>query len=594
MFPFSKKKSKKPAKALTSPTSQTIKDLIAPAAIELAAKQMQLGSIFCRTLFVFTYPRYLSTNWFAPVINLDQEINISLFVHPMETGWILKRLEKKVAQVEAQLIEREEKGLVRDPMLETAHQDLEELRDRLQQGTEKFFKVGLYITIFGQSEKALDSTENKLRSILEAKMVYLKPALFQQPEGFISSLPLGRDKLLVHTSLNSTPLSSIFPFASVDLTDNKGILYGINQHNNSLILFDRFSLENANSVIFAKSGAGKSYAVKLEVMRSLMIGTESIIIDPEKEYQYLAETVGGSFIDISLTSPNHLNPFDLPQPREDETLESLLKANVLNLIGLLKIMLGSLSNEEESLLDKAINETYASYDITGQGDLANKTIPTMQNLKTVLQNMVGGQSLANRLERFTTGSFAEFFNQRTNISLTKKLVVFSIRDMEDELRPMAMYIILQFIWNTIRSQRKKRILVVDEAWWLMQHPEGASFIFGIAKRARKYYLGLTTITQDIEDFLATQYGKPIITNSSLQLLLRQSPAAIEAVTQAFNLTEQEKYLLLECDVGTGLFFAGLKHAAIKIVASYSEDQVITSDPAQLLEIEQAKKELEQE
>jgi len=595
VFPFSKKnQDKKPdAEPTTSATSQTIKDLIAPAAIEVASKQIRLGDAFCRTLFVFTYPRYLTANWFAPVINLDQQMNLSLFIHPVETPWILKKLEKKVAQVQVQIEEREEKGLVRDPMLDTAWQDLEDLRDSLQQGTEKFFKFGLYITLLGKSEKMLDSMENRLRSILESKMVYLKPALFQQPEGFISTLPLAHDQIAVHTSLNSTPLSSIFPFVSVDLTDNQGILYGINQHNNSLILFDRFSLENANSVILAKSGAGKSYAVKLEVIRSLMFDTDVIIIDPEKEYHYLAETVGGSFIDISLTSPNHLNAFDLPALREDETPESALKGNILNLTGLLKIMLGALSNEEESILDKALTETYASYDITGQTDFTGKTAPTMQDLKTVLQNMVGGQSLASRLERFTGGSFASFFNQRTTISLTHNLVVFSIRDMEDQLRPMAMYIILHFIWNSIRSQLKKRILVVDEAWWIMQHPEGAAFLFGIAKRARKYFLGLTTISQDIEDFVNNPYGKPIITNSSLQLLLRQSPAAIEAVARAFNLTDQEKYLLLECGVGEGLFFAGLKHAAIKVIASYSEDQVITTDPAQLLEVEKAKQELEQ-
>ena len=594
MFPFSKKnQDKKPdVEPATSATSQTIKDLIAPAAIEVAPKQIRLGDVFCRTLFVFTYPRYLTANWFAPVINLDQQMNLSLFIHPVETPWILKKLEKKVAQVQVQIEEREEKGLVRDPMLDTAWQDLEDLRDSLQQGTEKFFKFGLYITLLGKSEKILDSMENRLRSILESKMVYLKPALFQQPEGFISTLPLAHDQLTVHTSLNSTPLSSIFPFVSVDLTDNQGILYGINQHNNSLILFDRFSLENANSVILAKSGAGKSYAVKLEVIRSLMFETDVIIIDPEKEYRYLAETVGGSFIDISLTSTNHLNAFDLPILREDETPESALKGNILNLIGLLKIMLGTLSNEEESILDKAMTETYASYDITGQTDFSGKTVPTMQDLKTVLQNMIGGQSLANRLERFTGGSFASFFNQRTTISLTRNLVVFSIRDMEDQLRPMAMYIILHFIWNSIRAQLKKRILVVDEAWWIMQHPEGAAFLFGIAKRARKYFLGLTTISQDIEDFINNPYGKPIITNSSLQLLLRQSPAAIEAVARAFNLTDQEKYLLLECGVGEGLFFAGLKHAAIKVIASYSEDQVITTDPAQLLEVEKAKQELE--
>jgi type IV secretory pathway VirB4 component len=361
-----------------------------------------------------------------------------------------------------------------------------------------------------------------------------------------------------------------------------------------LILFDRFSLENGNFVIFAKSGAGKSYAVKLEVLRSLMQDTEVIIVDPEKEYQYLTETVGGSFIDISLSSPHHLNPFDLPVPGPDEKPADVLRSNIINLTGLLKIMLSGLTPEEDAILDKALTETYAARDITPQSDFGKVTPPLMQDLHTILKGMTGAENLVTRLEKYISGSYANFFNQPTNVELNKKMVVFSIRDMEEELRPLAMYIILNYIWNTIRSERKKRIMVVDEAWWMMQHEEAASFLFGIAKRCRKYYLGLTTITQDVTDFLKSKYGKPIITNSSLQLLLKQSPAAIDLVQKTFNLTDQEKYMLLESAVGEGIFFAGSKHVAIKIVASYTEDQIITSDPAQLLEIEEAKKELARE
>lgn len=567
------------------------KDLISPAGLKINSNSLQIGNKYSRTLFVFTYPRYLATNWFSPIMSLDKEFNVSMFVHPIETPWIMNQLKKKVVQVQSQINERQEKGLVRDPMLETALNDIESLRDNLLQGNEKFFKFGLYLTLFGDSAKELDDLENEVRSLLEGRMVYIKPASFQQEQGFNSTLPLAKDELQIHTSMNTGPLSSAFPFVSVNLSDNKGVLYGINRHNNSLIIFDRFSLENANSVVFAKSGSGKSYAVKLEILRSLMMGTDVIIIDPENEYQYLTETVGGSFIKISLNSPNHLNPFDLPTPPKGEQPGDVLRSTIINLVGLLRIMLGGMSPEEDAIIDRAISETYASRDITPLSDFSKVTPPLLSDLHAILKNMEGGASLASRLERFTIGSYSGLFNQQTNVELKSKLISFSIRDMEEELRPIAMYIILHYIWNIIRSELKRRILVVDEAWVMMKHDDAASFLFGIAKRCRKYYLGLTTITQDVADFMNSPYGKPIVTNSSMQILLRQSPATIDVIQKTFNLTEQEKYLLLECSVGEGIFFAGLQHAAIKIVASYTEDQIITSDPRQLLEIEKAKEEL---
>jgi type IV secretory pathway VirB4 component len=571
--------------------SPSVKDLIAPPGMQINANYLQIGGKLARTLFVFTYPRYLLTSWLAPILSLDREINVSFFIHPLETAWIMNRLRKKVAQVQAQLSERQEKGQVRDPMLETAMIDIETLRDNLQQGNEKFFKFGLYLTIFADSEKELDDVENELRSMLEGKMVYIKPATFQQEAGFTSTLPLFRDNLSIHTPMNTGPLSSAFPFVSANLSDNKGILYGINRHNNSLIIFDRFSLENANSCVFAKSGAGKSYAVKLEVLRSLMMGTEIIIIDPENEYQYLTETVGGSFVKISLNSPHHLNPFDLPVPPKGENPGDILRSNVINLVGLMRIMLNGLTAEEDAILDRAITETYSSRDITERSDFSKITPPVLSDLYAILRNMQGAESLVTRLEKFVSGSYANFFNQQTNVELNNKLVAFSIRDMEEGLRPIAMYVVLHFIWNVIRSELKKRLLVADEAWVMMRHEDAASFLFGIAKRCRKYYLGLTTITQDVGDFMNSPYGKAIVTNSSMQILLRQSPATMDIIQKTFNLTDQEKYLLLECKVGEGIFFAGLQHAAIQVVASYTEDQIITSDPRQILEIEKAKEEL---
>lgn len=569
----------------------TLKDIIAPAALKIESDYIHLGEKYARTFFVFTYPRFLNTNWFSPIIDMPKIFDISMFIVPVETTVVLKNLRKKVAQIGSQISLETEKGMVRDPILETAHKDAEDLRDRLQTGTEKFFKFGLYITVYGDSPDSLEKSKNEITGILESLLVYAKTAIFQQEQGFKSTLPLAEDKLLVYNSFNTEPLSTIFPFVSSSLTSDQGILYGINRHNNSLVLFDRFSLENANTVVFGKSGGGKSYASKLEILRSLMLDTEVIVIDPESEYQYLAETVGGSFFKISLSSPHHLNPFDLPIPTKEELPADVFRSNIINLVGLLRIMLGGLTPEEDAILDMAIMETYAARDITPDSDFSKITPPLMEDLGTVLSGMTGSESLARRLERFTKGVYSGFFNQPTNIDINKKLVVFSIRDMEEELRPMAMYIILHFIWNIIRSKLKKRILLVDEAWWLMKYDDGASFLFGIAKRARKYFLGLTTITQDVPDFMNSPYGKPILTNSSLQMLFKQSPATIDIVTKTFNLTDQEKYLLLESDVGEGLFFAGLKHVAIKVVASYTEDQVITSDPQQILAVERAKEEL---
>jgi conjugal transfer ATP-binding protein TraC len=480
--------------------------------------------------------------------------------------------------------------LVRDPMLDTAYQDLEQLRDNLQQAQERIFDVGLYMTIYADNTDELNKLESEVKSILESQLVYVKPAIFQQEAGFNSVIPIAQDLLGVYSKLNTSPLSSLFPFISFDLTTDKGILYGINRHNSSLVLFDRFSLENYNSVIFAKAGAGKSFAVKLEILRSLMFDTDIIVIDPEREYEYLAEATGGRYFNISLTSENHINPFDLPMPGEDEAPSNVLRSKIVNLVGLFRIMLGGLTPEEDAIIDRAITETYALKDITPESDFSQIEPPLLSDFELVLAGMEGAESLVQKLSKYTKGTWEGFINRPTNIDINRKFIVFSIRDMEDELKPVAMYLVTDFIWNAIRRELKKRLLVIDEAWWMMKSEDTASFLFGLAKRGRKYYLGISTITQDVEDFLRSPYGLPIITNSSIQLLMKQSPSSIDMVQQTFNLTEEEKYLLLESDVGEGIFFAGLKHVAIKIIASYTEEQIITSDPSQVLAIKKAKEE----
>jgi type IV secretory pathway VirB4 component len=568
-----------------------LRDVIAPSALKVSPRELNLGEKIARTFFVISYPRFLTTGWFSPIINLDKVIDISIFVHPIDTNEVLRKFQKKVAEVQSQISTREEKGMVRDPMLDTAYSDLENLRDQLQQAQEKIFDVGLYMTMYADTREELDKVESEVRSILESRLVYVRPALFQQEQGFRSVLPIANDELDVHTKLNSSPLSSLFPFISFDLTSDKGILYGINRHNSSLILFDRFSLENYNSVTFAKSGAGKSYATKLEILRSLMFDTEVVVIDPEREYEYLTETVGGRYFNISLSSEHHINPFDLSIPREDENPSDVLRNNIITLVGLFRIMLGGLTPEEDAIIDRAITETYALKDITPDADFANIEPPLLSDFEMVLQSMEGSESLVQRLSKYTRGTWSGFMNRPTNVDMNKKLVVFSVRDMEDDLKPVAMYIITHHIWNVVRKELRKRLLVVDEAWWMMKSEDTASFLFGIAKRGRKYYLGVSTITQDVSDFLNSPYGVPMITNSSIQMLLRQSPTSVDLVQNTFKLSDEEKYLLLESDVGEGIFFAGLKHVAIKIIASYTEDQIITSDPSQILAIKKAKQDL---
>ncbi len=569
-------------------------DNIAPSAIEITSKSIRIGDKTVRTFFVISYPRYLNDNWFTPIINLDKVFDVSIYINPIETSQLLKQFQKKIAEVESQIMVRQQKGLVRDPMLDTAYQDLEELRDNLTQAQEKMFSVGLYISIYAENDNDLFRAESEIRSILESKLVYIKPTLFQQEDGFKTVAPLGKDTLNVTQKLNSEPLSSLFPFVSFDLTSETGILYGVNRHNSSLVIFDRFSLENYNSIIFAKSGAGKSYATKLEIIRTLMFDTDVIVIDPEREYEYLAEAIGGRYFNISLSSDHHINPFDLPKPREDEAPADVLRSNIINLVGLFRIMLGGLTPEEDSIIDRAITETYALKDISADSDFTTIEPPLLSDFEMVLGGMEGSESILTRLSKYTKGSWANFINQPTNVDINKKFVVFSVRDMEDDLKPAAMYIVTHFIWNAVRKELKKRLLVVDEAWWMMKSDDTASFLYSIAKRGRKYFLGLCTITQDVGDFMKSPYGVPIITNSSIQLLLKQSPSTMDVLQKTFNLTDEEKYLLLESGVGEGIFFAGLKHVAIKIIASYTEDQIITSDPSQVLSIKRAKQEFQEQ
>lgn len=581
----------------------SIRDLIAPASLRVTPYHLELNGKFARTIFVFTYPRFLSVGWFSPVINFPAPLDISMFFYQLKTEEVLKKLRNKVGQLQADLSIDIEKGAPRDPIKETAIRDAEQLRDDLTQGLEHFFQFALYVTVYADDKEQLDDRTEKIETLFGSKLVFTKRALFQSEQGFNSTLPLFNDELMVGFNMNTSPCASTFPFTSSELSSDEGILYGINRHNNSLVLFDRFSLQNPNFVVFATSGAGKSYTIKLEVLRSLMTGTQVIIIDPEMEYQHLSNAVAGTYINVSLSSDSKINPFDLPRPMAGaENTGDILRSAVIILKGLLRIMIGQENNqgkkmftpEEDSLLDRALLETYAKKDITPNSDLTRVEPPVMSDLVEILSGLEGAENLVKRLEKFSTGTFAGLLNNPTNIETNNQLVIFSVRDLEDELRPIAIYTIVNYIWNIVRSELKKRILAIDEAWWLMMHEDSAKFIFALVKRSRKYYLGVTTITQDVNDFLGSQYGQAIVNNSALALLMKQSTAGIDSLAETFKLTQGERYLLLESGVGEGLFFAGQKHVAIKVVASYTEDQLITSDPRQLLEIEQAKKEFDEQ
>ena len=569
----------------------TLRDLISPSSIEIQSDHFRLGTKYGRTLYIYGYPRTISTGWLSPLINMDEVLDISIYIYPVDTGVIMKNLRKKVTQLEADISLNAEKGRIRNPETEHAIQDAEELRDDLQLGREKFFRFGLYVTLWADSLDELNFVQHKIENYFGSSMIFSKVATSQQEQGMNSTMPMATDQLMIRRNMNTSAISTSFPFTSADLTQEKGILYGVNLHNNGLVIFDRFTLENANLVVFAKSGAGKSFAAKLEAVRSMMMGSEIVIIDPENEYQKLCDAVGGSYVRLSLNSDVRINPFDLPKVIDSEDASDALRANLVTLHGLFRLMLGgtqsgpggqtvaALTPSEEADLDQALIDTYARAGITSDPLTHQSTPPTIVNLYDTLLHMGGsGPQLAQRLRKYSTGTFAGIFSQQSNIDINNQMVVFNIRDLEDELRPVAMYIVLNHIWNIVRAKQKRRLLIVDEAWQLMKYDDSANFLFSLAKRARKYYLGLTTITQDVEDFMSSKMGRAIVMNSSMQLLLKQSSAAVDVLSDVFKLTSAERQLLSSLPVGQGLFFAGQSHVHIQIVASETETGLITTSP----------------
>ena len=578
-----------------------LRDFIAPSSIELSSGYFQIGTRMARTYYVYGYPRQLYTGWLSGMINLDEVMDLSMFIYPVDSQVIMNNLRKKVSQLEAGIQIEAEKGKIRDPAKQAAISDAEEMRDKLQVGEERFFRFGFYFTIYAGSLEELDFVSRKVESMLGQQLVYSKAATSQQEQGLNSTIPQLTDQLQIRRNMSTGAISTSFPFTSADLSQENGILYGVNMHNSGLVIFDRFTLENGNSVVFAKSGAGKSFTVKLEALRSMMMGTEIFIIDPENEYERLAEAVAGAYVRLSLNSATRINPFELPKVVDTDEADNALRSNLITLHGLLRLMMGgaqtqmleggggsvvpALNPVEESDLDAALIETYAKAGITNDPLTHNAIPPTVTDLYDTLLHMGGtGPQLAQRLRKYTSGTFAGIFSQQSNIDINNPMVVFNVRDLEDELRPVAMYIVLNYIWNRTKSDQKRRILIVDEAWQMMKYEDSANFLFSLAKRARKYNLGITTITQDVEDFMGSRMGRAIVANASMQFLLKQSASAVDVLADVFKLTEEERKRLSQFPVGQGLFFAGSNHVHIQVVASPTETNLVTTTPSQVQEI----------
>jgi len=592
---FGKKKAKPEAKQpITDPRLQALQrgtnsvpDIIAPSSVEVDFNNIRVGEKIHKTLFISGYPRYVSPNWLSPLINFDHSMNISMFIYPSSTPDVLSDLRRKIAEMEATLSSDEEEGLEANPTIQASLEDALSVQEELAKGMERFFQVSLYISLSSDSLEELNESSKNLNSTLSSLLLLPKTATLQMEDGFKSSIPLALDKLLITHNMDTTSLASTFPFTSATLTQDKGIMYGINQQNGSLIIFDRFSLENANEVVLGKSGAGKSYLIKLEAMRQFIFGTEVIIIDPEGEYEKLAQTLGGEQVSFNASSAIKINPFDLTGLYEEGENELGLK--ILSLHGLLKIVLGKLDPAHDAILDRALVETYRQKGITVEPSTQKRTPPIMEDLYKVLLGMEDekAKELALMLERFIKGSLSGIFNQQSNFDITNPFTVFNLKGLEEELRPIAMHIILDFVWTKVRKDLKKRLLILDEAWYMMKYEDSASFVYSIAKRSRKYYLGLTTATQDVQDFLSTDYGKAVLSNSSIQMILKQSPSEIDLVSEVFYLTQGEKELLLSANIGEGLFFAGQNHVAMQVVAAPFEHEMITSNPQEILENKEA-------
>lgn len=563
-------------------TMQDYKSHLAPSYREMKSSSYNISGVFARSYYASSYPSYIDFLRTRDVLSFYAKRDMSRFIYPSENSAIQAMMKRRSTQLKAEIGIARQKGITYDTDIDIEFRDVEDIRQKLATREERYFESSFYVSVYEHDEEKLREISKKLEQKISGYGIRIKPTSQRMDEAQIASLPLCIDELDIPRSMITNSIAGGFPFISGDLIESTGILYGANLHTGSLIIFDRFAhkLPNANSIILATSGAGKSFATKLEILRYLMLGIEVIVIDPENEYKALCEKVNGTYLNISINAPYHINPFDLPPKLEDVEYSNgdLLRSQILNLIWLISVLIWGLDAAEEAILDKALQATYSLKEITfTDDDCTHKTIPTMHDLLNVLEGMEWGDLMWLKLSKYVTGTFANLFNNETNIDLNNNLTVFSIRDIEDALKTPAMYNVLNYIWTKVRAKKTPRMLVIDEAWIMMQSKVAANFLFQLVKRARKFGLWVSTITQDVEDFLKSEYGKPIVSNASLQILLRQSTSSIEALEKIFWLSEAEKQLLVAANIWEWLMIAGNQHVGVKILASPNEKKFISTD-----------------
>jgi len=555
-------------------------DFVTYAGLEEQPDHLLVDGRYIKTMYISGYPYTASSGWLNHLINFNHNIDISYHIEPVDANLALPKLNRKITELTSTKWAMERSGRIIGADLLDPLESATELRDKIQRGQENLFQVSLYITLSAKTLTELDKTIKLLETVLAARLFYTKPATFQQIESLQSVLPRGDNLLGQKRNLDSSSAALTFPFISSELVQESGILYGINRSNSSLVILDRFALPNANSILFAQSGAGKSYTAKVEILRHLMQGTRVIVIDPEREYRQLSNSVGGAYIKLSVHSKEKINPFDLSVNSFNES--DYFADHVQSLTEIISLMAEGLTPEEKSVIDRAILKTYQKAGWSGRKTkkVKNKSYPLFKDFYNQLK-ILKQTKLCRRLEKYTGGSLAKVFDEQTNIELDNRLVVFDTKDLPESIRQIMHLVIAQFVQNQVKSNPCKRLLVIDEAWALLEHEESARFVASLVRRARKYYLGVSIISQQANDFLGNVYGRAIASQSALRILMRQDTTTIKGVASEFRLSEYEQKFLLTCERGEALIVADQHHVAVKVMASEEEHPLITTDPAEV-------------
>ncbi len=561
---------------------QDLVDLISYAGLKEFSSYLELDGKYLRTLFISGFPYIATTGWLNNLINFSHSVDISYHIELVDPLLAIPKLTRKITELESRRRVMLQQGkIVGSEVLDPLDSAIN-LKDRILRGQEKLFQFSIYITISEDSLLELDKTTRLLEATLATKLFYIKTASFQQLDGLQTMLPRGENLLSQKRNLDSSSAALTFPFISSEFVQESGVLYGINRSNNSLVILDRFSLNNANSITFAQSGSGKSYFAKVEILRNLMQKTKVIVIDPEREYKQLSDSLAGTYTKLSLGSKEKINPFDFSLSSYGSTHS--LGEHIQDLTEVLSLMCEGFSIEEKAIIDKALIKTYKKFGWTLRSKKAQgKSYPLLKDLYEILK-LDGETKLVAKFEKFVKGSLATVFNSQTNIELKNRLIIFDIKDLPESLRQIMLVIVANFVYNQVKRAPQKRLLVIDEGWLLLEHEESARFVSGLTRRARKYFLGVSIITQQASDFLNNTYGKAIASQTSLRILMRQDTTTIKSVVEEFKLSEYEENFLLTCDKGEAIIIADQNHIAIKIIASEKEHPLITTDPSEVYRV----------